>query len=99
MKKLFRLVSRRPDALTPAKLDMTSPLTVFRSAKEKGVLQPDELTSVVKAIDSLREHKAGSSSFVLDDETFEALESLSAATDYDVIKMAAQVVSFCRNPK
>lgn len=96
MRKLFRLVLGRPDTVRPTKLDMTSPLTVFRTAKEKGTLKPEELTTIVKAIDSLREQKAGSSKFVLDDETFEALESLSAATDYDVIKMAAQVIAFSR---
>jgi hypothetical protein len=96
MRKLFRLVLGRPNVHGASKLDETSPLTVFRTAKEKGTLKPEELTTIVKAIDSLREQKAGSSKFVLDEETFEALESLSAATDYDVIKMAAQVVSFSR---
>jgi hypothetical protein len=96
MRKIFHLVLGKSKVPGPSKLDETSPLTVFRTAKEKGILKPEELTTIVKAIDSLREQKAGSSKFVLDDETFEALESLSAATDYDVIKMAAQVVNLSR---
>lgn len=101
MKKLFRLAA---DRLRPwPKIDETSPLTVFTTARElerlKEKLKPEHITTVVKAIDSLHEPRAGSTRFVVDEETFQALEALSATTKYQIIKIAANVVSINRLPK
>ncbi len=97
MRHLKRLFSDPKNKFkTPEpKLDGASPRTIFQSAIGRKNLDADELVTVLKAIDSLREKpeaKTSTTKFVVDRETLKALIQLAFTTKYEAILIAANVV-------
>jgi len=97
MKRLKRLlpIPKKKPRLPEPKLDETSPRSIFQSALAKEDLDADELVTVLRAIDSLREkpeEHPSTTMFVVDRETLKSLIQLGFTTKYEAIMMAANVV-------